>query len=452
MNYYFSGIGGIGMSSLALHTFYNDQKVYGSNNLNNERIEFLKSKGLNIKTEQNQELPQNIDYFIKSTAIKDDNPEVITAKKLNIPIISRMELLNNILNNNKSLGITGTDGKTSTTAMISQIFKVADKNPTVFLGGIHDSLKDGNYNFGNDLIIAEADESDGLIKNTITDYLIVNNLRPDHLEHYNNDFQNLKDSIEKAINNTKNKVYINGDDVNIQKLNLSNKNIITFGLNNDNNYFFKNRKQIGRFQEFEMFHNNKFLGKITMSTPGLHYALDALAAITFCHDYGIDFKAISEGLYSYKNVDRRFNIIYSNTTRYVIDDYAHTPEEIKHTIQAAKEFFPEKNIISVFQPHRYTRLHREKDQFVESLLKSDEIVVYKIYSAFETPIEGIKEDYVVDKLIKSNKNAIFINKPKLLFEHLIEFNDSVFLFLGAGDISKIAYEFKAYLDKMHVRT
>jgi len=452
MNYYFSGIGGIGMSSIALHTFYNEQNVYGSNNQNNERIEYLKAKGLKIKTKQDHNLPKDIDYFVKSTAIKEDNPEVIAAKKLNIPIISRMDFLNDILKKNKSLGITGTDGKTSTTAMISQIFKVADKKPTVFLGGIHDSLKDSNYSFGDELIIAEADESDGHIEKTIVDYLIVNNLRPDHLEHYENDFKNLKKSIENAINNTKDKVYINGDDDNINLLNITHKNITTFGLSENNNYYFQNRQQIGRYQEFEMFHNNVFLGKITMSTPGVHYALDALAAVAFCHDYGIDFKSISEGLYSFKNVDRRFNILYSNTTRYVIDDYAHTPEEIRHTVQATKEFFPNKKIISIFQPHRYTRLHREKDQFVDSLLKSDEIVVYKIYSAFEKPIEGIKENYVVEKLIESKKRAVFINDPKVLFEHLVEFNNTVYLFLGAGDITKIANEFKSFLDKMHVRT
>ncbi|SDC68444.1 UDP-N-acetylmuramate--L-alanine ligase [Geotoga petraea] len=452
MKYYFSGIGGIGMSSIALHTFYNNEKVYGSNNIKNERIEYLKTKGIEIKTKQDKTLPDDLDYFIKSTAIKDDNPEVIAAKKMNIPIISRMEFLNSILKENKSLGITGTDGKTSTTAMISQIFKVAGKCPTVFLGGIHDSLKDGNYSFGEDLIIAEADESDGYIKKTIVDFLIVTNLRPDHLEHYDNDFENLKNSIENAINNTKQKVFINNDDKNLEKMNIKSKNVITFGLSEESNYYFKNRNQVGKYQEFEVYYNKVFLGKITMSTPGLHYALDALAAIAFCHDYGIGFKYISEGLFSYKNVDRRFNILYSNTSRYIIDDYAHTPEEIRHTIQATREFFPDKKIVSVFQPHRYTRLHREKDQFVDSLLKSDEIVVYKIYSAFEKPIEGIKENYVVDKLIESKKNAIFINNTKILFKYLSEYSDTVFLFLGAGDISKVAYEFKEHLDKMHVRT
>lgn len=452
MNYYFSGIGGIGMSSIALHTFYNNDKVYGSNNENNERIEFLKQKGVHVKIKQNEQLPKDIDLFIKSTAIKEDNPEVIAAKKMNIPIISRMEFLNEILKNNKSLGITGTDGKTSTTAMISQIFKVAGKFPTVFLGGIHDSLKDGNYSFGEDLIIAEVDESDGHIKKTIVDYLIVNNLRPDHLEHYENKFENLKSSIESVINNTNQKVFLNGDDENIKELSIKSKCVVSFGLLKENDYYFKNRNQVGRYQEFEIYHKNIFLGKITMSTPGLHYALDALAAIAFCHDYGIDFKYISEGLFSYKNVNRRFNILYSNTYKYIIDDYAHTPDEIMHTIQATREYFPDKKIISIFQPHRYTRLHREKDKFVDSLLNSDEIVVYKIYSAFEKPIEGIKEEYIVNKLLELKKKAIFINNTKNLFHFLNKYTDTVFLFLGAGDISKVAYEFKKYLNNLHVRT
>lgn len=434
MKYFFSGIGGIGMSSLALYSYYSGNEVYGTNNEVNERIEYLENKGIKVNIGHEKILP-NVDIVIRSTAIKDDNPEIIEATKRGIPVLYRMEYLNNILKNNWSIGITGTDGKTSTTAMVSQIFKHAKKDPTVFLGGLHNSLEDGNFRIGSGQIIAEVDESDGYIKKSQSDVVIINNLRPDHLEHYNNNFQNLENSLKQYAKRTRDILFLNGDDPILSTWTLNVPQLLFFGKNNNCDYIMKNRKTMGRYQEFEVYYKKKFIGKITLPIPGEHYAYDALAATALAIEYGIDFKTIHEALFTYKTVNRRFNILYSNSSIFVIDDYAHTPDEISMTIDAAKEYFQNKKIITIFQPHRYTRLYRHMEGFIKALKKSDEVLVYRIYSAFEKPIEGVDESKIINLL---DGNSKYFDDSKVLIKKLIEYDNSVLLFVGAGDITKVA--------------
>ncbi|SHE43264.1 UDP-N-acetylmuramate--L-alanine ligase [Marinitoga hydrogenitolerans DSM 16785] len=432
MKYFFSGIGGIGMSSLALYTKYKGFDVIGSNNLESERTKYLKSKNIDVKIGHNKENIANADLIIKSTAIKDSNPEIQHAKDLNIPILNRMEYLNYILKSNYSVGITGTDGKTTTTAMISHILKTAKCDPTVFLGGIHDSLEDGNFRVGSGPIISEVDESDGFIKDTISDVSIITNLRPDHLEHYNNSFENLIDSIYTHASHARDFVLLNGDD---SILNTFYDNlVIKFGSTNSSEYYFTNRTPYGYYQTFDVNYKNKFIGQIKMNLPGVHYAYDAIAAIAYALEAGISFDKIKFAFETFNSVNRRFNVLFKNSHIFVVDDYAHTPEEVEHTIKAAKEYFPEYPIIAVFQPHRYTRLFRHYKQFSEALKNADKVFVYRIYSAFEDPIDGIDEL----KMAKLIENSEFINSENEMIDKILDLNDGVFLFLGAGDITEVA--------------
>lgn len=447
MNYYFSGIGGIGMSSLALYTKNSGLNVLGSNNENNERTEYLNQKGIKINIGHENDL-NNIDLLIKSTAIREDNPEILKAKKQNIPVKYRMEYLNEILNENFSIGITGTDGKTTTTGMLSHIFVCSNKNPTVFLGGLHESLEDGNFRFGSNTIISEIDESDGFIKNTKTNVSLITNLRPDHLEHYNNDFENLKLSFKSYIRNIKDIAYINIDDNNLKE--YYKKDMKTLSYLTEADFHIKNRYYNKNYQQFELFSKNTFIGEITLNVPGEIYALDALYAIAISLDYGIEFKKIQESLKSFKPVGRRFNILFCNTKKFVIDDYAHTPEEIYQTIKATKEYFPDKKIMAIFQPHRYTRLYREFNGFVNSLKIADMVNVFRIYSAFEEAIDGIDERKICLNLNEHNIDAKYFENSKNLIENLINYDDTVFLFLGAGDITEVAKEYSEILENIYV--
>ncbi|WP_129408647.1 UDP-N-acetylmuramate--L-alanine ligase [Marinitoga lauensis] len=432
MKYFFSGIGGIGMSSLALYTKYKGFDVSGSNNLESERTKYLQNKDINVKIGHSEKNVEDIDMLIKSTAIKDTNPEIQYAKKFNIPILNRMEYLNYILKSNYSIGITGTDGKTTTTAMISHILRKAHFDPTVFLGGIHDSLEDGNFRIGSGPIVSEVDESDGFIRNTVSDVSIITNLRPDHLEHYNNSFENLVDSIYTHASNARDFVLLNGDD---SILNTFYDNlVIRFGATDKSEYYFTNRIPHGYYQTFDVNYKNKFIGKIKMNLPGIHYAYDAIAAIAYALEAGVSFEKIKAAFETFNSVNRRFNVLFKNSHIFVVDDYAHTPEEVEHTIKAAREYFPGYPIIAVFQPHRYTRLFRHYKKFSHVLKNADKVFVYRIYSAFEDPIEGIDEL----KMARLIENSEFIDSENKMIDKILDISDGVFLFLGAGDITNVA--------------
>ncbi|POZ88011.1 MULTISPECIES: UDP-N-acetylmuramate--L-alanine ligase [Petrotoga] len=451
MKYYFSGIGGIGMSSLALYTAYKYgiKNVLGSNNEMNERVEYLIKKGIKVKLKQDSDLP-DIDFLIKTTAIKDTNPELIEAKKRKITVLNRMQLLNSILQEHTSIGITGTDGKTTTTAMVSQIFKNVGKDPTVFLGGIHNSLEDGNFRYGNGIIIAEVDESDGFIEETKTNFSIVNNLRPDHLEHYDNKFEKLENSLYKFARNTKDLVILNGDDVHLSKWHLNENKVLYFGQGEKADYTIKNRRQYNGYQVFELHHKNTHIGDIILNLPGLHYAYDALASAVLSLEFGIDFKTIKETFQSYNSVGRRFNVLYDKDNLSIIDDYAHTPDEILATIKATKENFPKRKLITIFQPHRYTRLYFHINDFIDVLKYSDEVLVYRIYSAFEEPINGVDERKVVEALNSQSTFSKFYNSEEEIISDLLLERNAVLLFVGAGDITDIAKKLSKYKKNLDI--
>ncbi|KAF2956161.1 UDP-N-acetylmuramate--L-alanine ligase [Marinitoga sp. 38H-ov] len=443
MKYFFSGIGGIGMSSLALYTKYKGYDVAGSNNVESERTNYLKNKGINIKIGHDKDNINDSDLIIKSTAIRDDNPEILYAKEYKIPIMNRMEYLNYILKNSYSVGITGTDGKTTTTAMISHILKKAKCDPTVFLGGIHDSLEDGNFRMGSGPIISEVDESDGFIKNTVSDVSIITNLRPDHLEHYNNSFQNLIDSIYNYASKAKDFVLLNGDDYILNG--FYDNIIIKFGSNSNSDYYFTNRTPHGYYQTFDVNYKDKLIGNIKLNLPGVHYAYDAIAAIAYALESGISFEKIKHAFESFNSVNRRFNVLFKNSHIFVVDDYAHTPEEVELTINAAKEYFPNYPIIAIFQPHRYTRLYRHYMQFSEVLKNADKVFIYRLYSAFEEPIAGIDEL----KMANLIENSEYINSENDMIDRALEINEGVFLFLGAGDITNVAKKLSLIFEKKY---
>ncbi|AKI97095.1 UDP-N-acetylmuramate--L-alanine ligase [Kosmotoga pacifica] len=439
MKYHFIGIGGIGMSSLALHLAAEGKEVSGSNYEENERVEYLRQNDIRILIGHS---PQNIgkpDVVIRTTAVSKNNPELVAAVEKGIPVLYRMELLKKVLSTNISLCVTGTDGKTTTTAMLSKIFIDAGKDPTVFLGGKVPFLEHANYRRGTGMTIAELDESDGFFASFKADHALITNVRFDHLEHYNNSHENFLDHLILFVNGVAGKIVYNHDD-DVLRMLLGETKHVSFGKSGGY-YRFKKRRAVGINQTFEVLEGDVSLGVFELNIPGEHNVYNALAAIAMARQFGIDVEVIKSSLATFVSADRRFTLRGYDEEKdvYLIDDYAHTPDEIRNTIKGAREAFPDKKLAVVFQPHRYSRLARENGRFAASLKGADEVCVFKLYDAYEKGSYALDETEVLDGLKKHNVPAHHHVDYYEVLKWVEKQEKAVVLFLGAGDVTEISH-------------
>jgi UDP-N-acetylmuramate--alanine ligase len=434
LKYHFIGIGGIGMSGLAMHLASEGYQVYGSNYEENERVEYLRARGIGVCIGHSSENFDRPDLVIRTTAIKQGNPELVRAISEDVPTIYRMELLQKILAGNISTCITGTDGKTTTTAMVAKILFDDGRDPTVFLGGLNSFLTDGNYRRGGNVIVSELDESDGFFASFKPENAIITNVRGDHLEHYDNSFDNLKNHFRYFSRGVKNLLVFNADDPVSERLF---KGGITFGKEKGL-YRFSNRKTCLMSQTFSCWRGDSHMGQIKLMIPGEYNAYNATAAVALTHELGVSIDTIKASLESFRSVDRRFTFRGMDNSRnlFFFDDYAHTPDEISSTIRGAREFFPDKNVIVVFQPHRYSRLVRENGRFALSLRDASEVCVYKLYEAYEKGQYAIDETEVLKGLSSYGVPAVHAVNYNEILDWLERKRDAVVLFLGAGDITE----------------
>ncbi len=439
---YFIGIGGIGMSSIALHYHREGSKVLGSNINENERVVYLKSQGIPIFMGHREEnLPDDVDLVIRTRAVREDNPEILAAKKRRFSVIERNDALIEITKNLKpSIGVTGTDGKTTTTSMIHHSLKKLGEKPYGFLGGIHKGFDDGNYSKGERGVVFELDESTPVFSKYEVTHLVITNARADHLENFKNDIRFYLRSFIDLVKKTEGIVVTFAEDELTGEMGK-----ITFGVGSGD-FVLVDREISGRSQIFTYKNPKGFYRKVRLSVPGFHNALDALATIALLTTMGYDERDVIRTLADFENVNRRFTISYSDPEKdiYVIDDYAHTPEEIKSLLTTVKEVFSRQKIVSVFQPHRYSRTLRENGRFAEVLKASDIVYVTDIYGAYEEGANVSAEDIV--KNIKVNGgNAEY--KPDLdeLIENLNVEENTVYVFIGAGDIIEYSKKFVDFL-------
>ncbi len=435
MRYHFVGIGGIGMSSLAMHLRAEGHEVYGSNNELNERSSFLRSKGCHIYVGHSFTNWDDPDILVRTTAVRDDNPEVQRAIGSGIPVLYRMEALKRIVLRSNALCITGTDGKTTTTAMLAKIMIDAGKDPSVLLGGINDSLELGNYRRGLGPLLTELDESDGFFASFKCGHAVVTNVRNDHLEHYRNRTQSLRDHFWHFGNNVSGLFVYNSDDPVLSS--VFNGSSISFGRDSGH-YRFCNRFYGSATQEFEVYYRNRSLGSFILRVPGEFNAYNAIAAISISAEMGLDLDAVRKSLLEFMPVDRRFSFRGKNQARNLelIDDYAHTPDEIAFTISGAREFFPDRKIVAVFQPHRYSRLVRENGKFAASLREADAVCVFKLYEAYENEPHKIDEREVVEGLNRYGTPVVHARNYSDIISWLEDLRDAVVIFMGAGDITE----------------
>jgi UDP-N-acetylmuramate--alanine ligase len=385
--------------------------------------------------------------LVKSTAVKNNNTEIKYAKKNKIPIYSRAEVLADVVSLKKNIIITGSHGKTTTTSLVAKILSDQKLDPTIINGGVINSLKSNAKLGQGDWAILEADESDGSFLKLPINYSIVTNIDYEHLDYYKN-YKNLENSFVEFVNKTPptGKAIICIDNKNINKIltKIKNKNIITYGENKKANYQIKKIKYNFDSTSFELSFKEKgkkniIIKNISVKLLGKHNVLNATAALIVCHNLGVNINTTMKSLQNFSGVQRRMTKVFSRNKNDFYDDYAHHPTEIASIIEGVNNVNPKRKIISVFEPHRYSRVMSLKNQFSKCFSKSHLVIMCPIYAAGEKKNFKFNQIKFANLIAKNSKTQIMIVKNEL---ELIKYfrknliSDEIVIGMSAGAVSK----------------
>ncbi len=452
---HFVGIGGIGMSGIAEVFLNQGYRVSGSDLAESETTKRLSGLGAQISVGHRTENIGNARVVVVSSAVKAENPEVKEARRLRIPVIPRAEMLGELMRGKVGIAVAGTHGKTTTTSMLATILSEADLDPTIVIGGRVNSLLGGNAKLGQGrYVVAEADESDGSFLHLPATFGVVTNIDNDHLDHFGS-----LSAIEDAFVGFVGKipfygvVVLCGDDPGVKRcLNRLTKPYLTYGFSEQSDVYATDVEHKGLNSKFNVFykddgHLNKAtvisLGSFVISVPGRHNVLNALASIAISLKLDVPIDQIRKGLKGFRGVRRRFDIRWEDakTQRMIVDDYGHHPTEVAATLAAARNVWSGR-IVSVFQPHRYTRTLHCRDGFLAAFMQSDVVVVTDIYAAGEDPIPGVDSETFCNDLrgiAHPNQQIIYagdLKSTQNIVKSLFLNGDAV-IFMGAGSITKL---------------
>lgn len=443
---FFIGINGIGMSGLAKIMKNKGYDVYGSDISKKDVTEDMEKMGIKIYFNHEEENMIGMDMAVYSTAIKDQNPEYKYAKKNNIKMIKRGELLAELMNEKTGIAIAGTHGKTTTSSMMGIV--ALEQDATIVVGGIIPEINNNSKIGNGDYFIAEADESDNSFLYMKPEYAIITNVEEDHMDYHEN-YDNLKKSFREFIIRTKNKVIVNKDCPELYKIASEYKKVIFYSLYDKSaDIYVDNIKKDEYLRNvYTVIKNNKNLGEFILGIPGNHNISNSLGVIYLADELGIDLNYVKEKLINFKGAKRRFDILYENRIT-IIDDYAHHPTEIKATLQAAKEK-SKKRIIAVFQPHRYSRVSHLMNEFCCAFEDADRVIFLPIYSAGEENSYGVSSDAIAKK-IKEKKEVCIVDEENQLKNLILKDSNEgdMYIFMGAGNISQMAYRIKDEYKKL----
>ncbi len=437
------------MSALARILLESGYKISGSDLNKNYLLEYFEKQGADVYVGHSAENLNNCRIIIKSSAIKEDNPEYQKALENNIPVIHRAELLNALMSelNEFSIGVTGTHGKTSTTGMIATIFYEAGLDPSFAIGGEIPQLKTNSAFGKGKYFISELDESDGTIELYSPDISIVTNLELEHTDHYKGGVEQLIAVMKRFADKTpeNSKIIINIDDSgNNELLKRANRNnFVTYGINSQDADYFAQIIEAVPNGKMKVYGKSKYLGEIELGVPGVHNISNALGAIAVSLECGLDFKDITSALSGFTGMKKRFQTVGIANGARIIDDYAHHPTEIRAAVNTARKIVELNKdscgrVIAVFQPHRYTRLANLWNDFLKCFDEADIIYVCDIYSAEELPIENINSENFTKQL--ENKHSCYIKGglDNVADEIIKEIRaDDMVLTMGAGSITRL---------------
>ena len=443
---HFIGIGGIGMSGLALIMKDLGFNVKGTDQQISKNIERLKKNKINIVIGHKKKHLSNATIIVISSAIKKNNPELLEAKKKKIPIYKRGEMLANIVSLYKNVVIAGSHGKTTTTSIVSTIFSKSKLEPTTINGGVINSIGNSAKLGKGEWCVLESDESDGSFLQLPFTYSIITNIDDEHLEHYGS-IENLKKSFIKFAEKTPSfgKTLICLDDRNNRSIlnKVKNQNIVTYGLNEKSNFRIKNIILKTNISKFDLEVNlpnqrKRVLKSFKVPLIGIHNIKNCCASIAVAIMMGISINLIKKAIFEFKGVQRRFNFIFEHQNSIYFDDYAHHPTEIYELLKSTKAVYESKKIISVFQPHRISRLNSLKKNFTKCFKFSDQVLLCPVYKAGENLKLKFNYFKFAKEIIKNSKvELIFINSEEELakFAKYNIYGDKIVIGMGAGTIS-----------------
>jgi len=440
---HFIGIGGAGMSGLAEVFYSSGYNVQGSDIKKTKTTDRLERMGINIKDLHSPGNIEGVDFVVYSSCITDDNVELNEARSKNISILRRIEALNMFLGDKNLIGVSGAHGKTTTSSIVSYLLIKAGCDPTVFIGADVHFLEGGACYGKSDIVVTEADESDGSFLFLKPLYSVCTNIDKEHMDYYTS-MDNMISSYKKFIENTKDEgcAFVCIDDPNLKEIaRKTSKRVISYGISGDSDIRAVGIELLGlRGSRFDLVYKGKSLGKINLSIIGMHNILNSLPAIAIAMEIGVDFSFIKDVIGDLRGADRRFNVTHLGSDILLVDDYAHHPTEISATLKSLEG--SGRRTIVIFQPHRYSRTKDLKDEFGSSFDMADYLIVTDIYSAHEEPIDGVSAmDICESAKNHGHKNVHFVAKDDII-EHLMGVvapGDAVFI-LGAGDIDELPKE------------
>jgi len=443
---HFVGIGGIGMSGLSLIMKGKGFKVQGSDISNNKNIERLRKQKIKVYIGHKKQNIHKATILVVSSAIKKNNPELIEAKKKQLPIYKRGEMLANIVSLTKNIVVVGSHGKTTTTSLIASIFQETKIDPTIINGGVINSINNSAKLGKSDWSILEADESDGSFVFIPPTYSIITNIDREHMDFYRS-MRELNKYFIKFVNKVPSfgKSFICLDDKNNKNLiqNLENKNFYTYGIDLKSNFCIKNIKQSKDYSKFDLkirLPNKKIqtIKEFKIPLIGHHNIKNSVAAIALSLTVGLPVFNIKKGLKNFRGVQRRFNKIFTFNKVDFFDDYAHHPTEIKEVMKGVKNVYKDYEKICIFQPHRISRLKDLKKEFTYSFKNSDKVILFPIYTAGEKIKLGFNYMDFAKQIIKNSKVQLFLVDNKFELAKYIKNNvygKKIVISMGAGTIS-----------------
>ncbi|SMO31742.1 UDP-N-acetylmuramate--L-alanine ligase [Balnearium lithotrophicum] len=388
------GIGGIGMSGIALVLKSEGYSVQGSDIRRSSMVDKLEESGIRVFIGHKKENVMGADIVIHSSAVKEDNPEIVAAREMGIPIIPRADVLSDLMKLKEGIAVAGTHGKTTTSSMVSKILYGAGLKPTIlvggklsFLGGVNALKGEGNW------IVAEADESDGTFLRLNPTFSVVTNIDADHLDHYGS-FENLKRAFLDFANRVSfyGRVFLCTECQNVREIVPKiYKRKATYGFKNAD-FTAENLTFLKLGSLFDVKYKGEKLGRVKLNVPGKHNVLNALGALSVSLEVGVPFSEISENLEEFRNASRRMELKGTVGGVTFIDDYGHHPTEIEASYEALKNSFPDRRLVVLFQPHRYTRTALLWNEFVKVLREIDNLYICDIYSAGEVPIPDVSAE------------------------------------------------------------